>query len=304
MPMPQAPDGFSFADAPGGDLGFDDLFGDQPVSDPVTAAQTTDPAGVPPTQTSPAPQAPVAPNPTPFEIKTGTGTVYKTVEDTIRGIEQKDTLIENLRSQLALRTGVDPITQQPLRFDAPQSSAPQVPNYSQDAQKYMEDLVAAAESNDPSRYAQVQQKFLLDTLAPISGIITDAAKKSAVEQIATKYSDFNTVRATPEFSAVLEENPELKEAIGLAESDYRFHSRLPGLYKIAYEAAQGRRVPELVRQQTAVVQTPTPQPARPTTSPSPLPPPEPGVRPDIRTAEGRKAMIAQMEAQGVNSWKW
>jgi hypothetical protein len=303
--MPQAPNGFSIADAPGGDLGFDDLFADQTPIDPLTAAQTTDPAGVPPTQTLPEPQAPVAPAPTPFEIKTATGTVYKTVEDTVKGIEQKDTLIENLRSQLALRTGVDPITQQPLRFDpAPQPSAPQVPNYAQDAQKYMEDLVAAAESNDPARYAGVQQKFLLDTLAPISGIITDAAKKSAVEQIAGKYSDFNTVRATPEFSAVLEDNPELKEAIGMAESDYRFHNRLPGLYKIAYEAAQGRRVPELVRQQTAVVQTPTPQPARPTATSSPLPPPEPGVKPDIRTAEGRKAIIAQMEAQGVNSFKW
>lgn len=302
MPTPNAPGSFSFNDAPAGDMAFDDLFGDQLAVDPnSTAAPTTVAAGVPPTQASPEPQAPVAPEPTPYELRTATGTVYKSVEDTVRGIEQKDTLIENLRSQLALRTGVDPITQQPIQYN-PAPQAPQVPNYVQDPKKYMEDLVAAAESNDPSQYAQVQQKFMLDTLAPISGIITDAAKKSAVEQIATKYNDFNTVRESPEYKAVLEDNQELKEAIAMAESDYRYHNRLGGLYKIAYEAAQGRRVPEIMRQMQT--QTPTPQPARPTNTASALPPPEPGVRPDVRTAEGRKALIAQFESQGVQNLKW
>jgi hypothetical protein len=71
------------------------------------------------------------------------------------------------------------------------------------------------------------------------------------------------------------------------------------LYKVAYFAARGRQLPELLKQAQAPAPQP-PQQARPTLQASATTPPmQQATAPDIRTPEGRKALIAQMEQNGI-----
>lgn len=279
---PDVPENF-MADAP--DLTFDQMFAD-------TTSQT------PSVPQVPEPQTP-APSQSQFEIKTSTGTVYKTVEDAVKGIEHKDATIDRLRTELALRDGVDPITKQPIHSPAQQGSS-----YLQDQKKYMKDLASAVEKGDEDAYFQTQAKFVSDLLAPIAPIITDFAKSRAVERVSSEISEFSTFRSSDDFKVVLKDNPALAGAIQAAESDFRGHEQLPELYRLAYLAAQGRKLPEILRQQreAAAKQTQAP-PVRQTLAPSTQAPAaeaalplRPDGRVDLSSREARQAIIKQFEA--------
>src|SRR5271166_655933 len=89
----------------------------------------------------PAPQTPeVAPaEPSRFELKTKTGTVYKTAEDAVKGIETKDRTIEQLRSMIAAVTGEDPLSKAGIKPGT--TNAPQKPvSYLQDRRRFAQDL--------------------------------------------------------------------------------------------------------------------------------------------------------------------
>src|SRR5208282_4385733 len=89
------------------------------------------------------------------------------------------------------------------------------------------------------------------------------------------------------YEKTLTENPELKQAISTAETDYRWHSRLPGLYKLAYQAGQGINLPDILKanQNQQPPQTPPVAP-RPTAQPATPAPPRPTAPPSLRTLEG------------------
>ena len=299
---------FSFNDAPGGDMNFDDLF-------PSTEGNVLPPTTAEPGTTSkpaPAPQEPVAPTPplTPedFYLKAGE-TVYKSKEDAERGIQFKDSVIEQLRQRYIFEHGVDPLTNRPVDIPGtygarPQEGQPQVPaNYLQNAQAYFDDLVNAVQQQDHNAYLQAQAKLVFDILEPLAPVISEITKERAVQNVGKEIKDFGDFVGSESYNSVLQEQPALKEAIQLAESNYQMFSQLPGLYKLAYWASQGRRLPELLKAAQQPPATPPP-PARPLTRPATAAPPVPTAAPDIRTPEGRKALIAQLEASGVATQKW
>src|ERR1041385_714201 len=98
-------------DAPGGDIPFDKLFGTEPEasvsSNPNPQTQTTA------TETQQVVPDSQQPGQTFQEIKTSTGSVYKTYDAVTKGIEEKDTLIQQLRERYKAVTGQDPIKPAP-----------------------------------------------------------------------------------------------------------------------------------------------------------------------------------------------
>lgn len=258
--------------APGGDIPFEQLFNEgAPQSSQTTAQSTT------------VPQTP----PTPTEFLRTSKSVYKTADEAQRGVEEKDSLIEQLRTQLAQIRGVDPITNRPVA--SPQEDV----NYAQNPQKFYEDLEAKARAGDKAGYAQVNAKFIADYLAPVTPVFRDFAKTNATEELSREYKDFRDFRNSPEFDKVLGANPVLKTGIEGAESDFRFHNQLPGLYKLAYSAYVAMRVPEMLKSAQTAAQ-PAPTPTRPTlTQPQT---PTPGASPV--TALDTTQMLHDTEARG------
>lgn len=276
----------------GGEISWDELFpaGDTPVAQGATTPQGGTPAPaapVPPPQ--PAAAAPAAP-----VITTKTGTVYKTVDEAIKGIEHKDTVIADMRSRMILATGIDPLTGQPA---LPQSTVQQPKNYLQDdGTAFYTDLVAAANKNDAKGVFNAQTKLIFDALAPLAPVMNSFAKQQAVQQLSAELPDAKEFIGSENYTKALDETPELKQAIAAAESDFQHHSRLPGLYKVAYRISQGLRLPEILKAQP---QQPS-QPVRQTTAASTLTPTDShSAQPSMRTKEGRAALRAQLEAKGV-----
>lgn len=278
--------------APLDDATFDSLFptdgsGATPAAQPQSA-----PAGTTPAATA-QPPAPVA-QPTDTPYLQGTKSIYKTPEAAVEGINQKDALIDQLRQRYALTTGIDPITNQPIQAQP----VPQGTNYYEDPQKYLTDLYDAAKAG-PNQYRDVQAKFLMDTLSPIAPAITKLARDQALETLKSEIPDAPAFIGTPVYQKALEQNPELKNAITTAESDFRFHSRLPGLYKIAYYTGQGTQLPELLKAQAQAQPQNQPAPVRPTMQPSTSSPPTQTARPSLRTIDGIRAVIQEAEARGA-----
>lgn len=291
---------FSLADAPGGDLNWDELFPpEQGVPAPTTVQQGTQEA---PTAPAPEGQPPAQPTATPptqdFFLRTKS-TVYKTAEDAAQGVEHKDAIIEQLRQRYILERGVDPITNQPVQ------RAPEQPvSYTQDRNRYFRDLVEAAQKNDPERYFEAQQKLVLDILAPYAPSMSQLARNQALESVAAEIKDFREFSGGEGYKKVLEETPVLRQAIEQAEQNPAYQGQLTELYRLAYWTAQGRRLPELLKAQ----QQPS-QPAaavRPTAQPSSIPPSSTpsGSAPDMSTSEGRKAIMKDMESRGIDKMAW
>lgn len=262
----------------------------------------------PPAQPQPVQPAPV-PTPTPEAefIKAGQ-TVYKTREDAERGIAHKDDLISKLRQQVQTITGVDPLTGQPVQAQ-PQYPQPQGPvSYTEHPEAFSRDLNAAIERNDPVAYAQVQQKMILDTLAPLAPVIQGVSDDRAAQAVSREIPDFAAFRTGNEFQAVLQENPKLAQAIELAKSDYRFQADLPDLYKLAYAVGQSRKLPELIKAAQAQMQQAPPAPTRPTTAPSTMTPAPQDIggtnRDLLATPEGRKQLIERGKAMGLDKIRW
>lgn len=263
---------------PGGDVPFDDLFGSPDV--PST------PAVVEPPQV--APPAPVVEPPTNY-LSAGS-TIYKTKEEAERGIAHKDEMLERLRNLEIQRTGIDPLTGKAV------PTTPQGPvSYRNNQKAYFDDLVAAVNKQDPSKYYETQTKLVYDALEPIAPIIAEFTKQQAVATVSSEIKEFGSFLRSPEYTETLEQLPELRAAITYAEQDLNMASRLPQLYKTAFWATQGRKTPTLVANAVngLAAQQPT-IPTRPTATPTtPAPPSTPSAAMSLRTSEGRQAIIAQ-----------
>jgi len=275
------------------DVTFDSLFPAEPSQ--VTQA-VQQPTATPVTQT----QQPVTQQVKSDFFLQGEKSVYKTAEDATRGINEKDAVIEQLRQRYALTTGIDPITGKPVGV---QGQTQETVDYYQQPDQYLDALYNAAKKGGPEAYRDVQAKFIFDAVKPLQPILQKAARDQAVETLALELPASKSFVGTPNYTKALDLNPELKQAISISEQDHRFHSRLPGLYKLAYLTAQGMQMPELLRAQATQTQTPTQTQVQPvrttvqatTTSPSTTQ----AARPSFKNIEGIRAVIADMEGRGV-----
>jgi hypothetical protein len=266
-------------------------------AEPATTVATTTPAATTPATTTPqvTPQTVTQTPDEPF-LK-GNESVYKTREAAQRGLDEKDALIKQLRQSYSLATGVDPITKQPLNAIAPQGNESYVLN----PKKYVSDL---QDAKSPEQLAKVQQKFVFDTFQPIAPAISSMTKNAAIKQVADTLPDFNTFYGGQEYKATLDANPDLKEAVEMAESDIAFHPRLAGLLKLTYLTNKGMQLPELLKK-AATPQTQA-QPVRSLT-PSTSAPAEyttSNEAPSLGTKAGRQAIIDQFEKSGNASKLW
>jgi hypothetical protein len=235
----------------------------------------------------------------------GDHSVYNSSEDATKGLNEKDALIEQLRQRYALTTGIDPITGKPV---VAQGQPQDTVDYYQQPDQYLDALYNAAKKGGPEAYMDVQAKFLFDALKPLQPVIQKAARDQAAESLALEVPAAKGFVGTANYNKALELNPTLKQAIATSESDQRFHSQLPGLYKLAYHAAQGMQLPELLKaqatqtqttQQTQQVPHQQPQQVRTTVSATTPSPASQTARPTFQTIEGIRATIADMEARGV-----
>ena len=277
----------------GGALTWDELF-PPGAETPGSQGATTPQGGNQPTQTPAATQTAAQTNAAAFELKTKTGTVYKSAEDAIKGIEHKDALIEQLRQRYILERGIDPVTGQQVQL---QSTA-QTVNYMQDRKRYVEDLTQAAQKNDSDAIWQAQTKLVSDMLAPLAPVMSSFAKQQAIETLSGEIKDIREFVGGDDYKKALEDTPDLRDAIARAENDYQHHQRLSGLYKVAYRVSQGIRLPEILRAQP---QQANAQPVRTTTATQTLPPPQQSSTQAALhgTREQRKELIARFEAQGA-----
>src|SRR6202790_2775662 len=231
----------------------------------------------------------------------GDKSVYKTAEDEQRGINEKDAVIEQLRQRYALTTGIDPITGRPV---ASNGQTQESVDYYQQPDQYLDALYNAAKKGGPEAYRDVQAKFMMDVLKPLQPVIQKAARDQANEALTVLIPGAKGFVGSANYNKALEDNIELKQAISISEQDQRFHSRLPGLYKLAYQTAQGMQLPELLKanasqtQNTSQTQTQG-QPVRTTVQSTTSSPAATAARPSFKTIEGIRAVIADMEGRGV-----
>jgi hypothetical protein len=283
---------------------FDSLFPAEATTQTVTAQPQTTQQTTPPEQqqTQQTVQSQTAQRPNEPFLK-GERSVYKDADAAIQGINQKDALIEQLRQRYALTTGIDPITGQPVGQQVNQQ--PNQLDYYNNPKAYLDNLYEAAKSS-PEAYRDVQAKFTMDTLKPLQPLIERMAREQAVETLSAEIPDAKTFVGTPAYQKALDSNPELKNAITIAESDFKWHSRLPSLYKVAYYTGQGMQLPELLRAQSAspaatqtqnITQTqPVRTTAQPTTAAMPT---QTAAKPSFKTLEGIRSIIANAEASGA-----
>ena len=284
---------FDFSDAPGGDLNLDDIFGENA---PAPTTTETNPNPQPTTtETTPPSTEPV--------IKTKTGTVYKSIDDAVQGIEHKDALIAQLREQVKQQTGADPLAAR-KPASTPQPGGPK--SYIEDQEKYFEDIADAVAKKDTKAYMNAQQKLIWDSLGPLAPTITALSKANAERVVVQEIPDFRGFLGSEQFNQLDQYSPLLADAIRTAEMNPQAASQLPELYKVAYLATQGRRVPELL--QSARAETAPPVQPRPTIHSTQVTPPPstgvPQVQPSLDTKEGRQALIKQMEANDIGNRRW
>jgi hypothetical protein len=282
-------DVIDLSDAPGSDLSLDDIFGEShPTSTTVVPADSETPQAAATTTTQSA-----------DPVITKTGTVYKTLGDAVEGIEHKDSLIAQLREQVRQSTGTDPLAAQR------QSTQPQPVDYTQQQDKYFEDIADAVSKKDTGAYMRAQQKLIWDSLGPLAPTITSLSRANAERVVSEQIPDFKGFLGSSQYDAVRQDAPLLADAIRSAEGNPAAAAQLPELYRVAYLTSQGRRVPELLQSAHAQAASAIPRPTVQSTQLAP--PPTTGVpvaKPDLNNSAGRKAIIEQMESGGVMNLKW
>ena len=284
------------ADAPGGDFSLDELFPNTEGSLSADGANAGQPMGTPTSQSvqqPTAPQAPVAPSADEFFLQIPTGTVYKSREEAIRGIAEKDTLVETLRQKYIDATHVDPISGRPV---VTQPTPPA--SYMQDSNRLYDDFADAVSREDKTKYGQILKQYVQELIQPYVPIVAESAKVRAQELVSQDQADFREVVKSEAFTKALDSLPGLKQAIQTAEASPEYFNQLPELYRTAYFVTQGLRAAEIAR--TPVAQPQGTTPTRPTVQPTTLTPPlNAGVRPSLATHEGRQAIIESGNAKGL-----
>ena len=299
------------ADAPeGANTPFDELFGTDPeksLSSGSSETQTTT-TSVDASQTGATPQDVRPPETTDQwePIRARTGTVYNSREDAIKGTEEKDSLIAQLRSQIQEVTGQDPIKAARQQHTQP----PQPVGYLNNPNKYAEDLAAAAKAGDAAKYMQIQLQLQEEYIAPYKPLLQELSRTTAQRKVKEQVSEFEGFLSSENYTKVLETAPALRGAIQAAESDLRYASQLDELYRLAYDSYVARvQLPTLVQAAHQQSATSTPAaPTRPTISNATLTPATPTTAATndelMRSAQGRKELIDRFKAQGFDNMRF
>lgn len=223
---------------PDGGLTLDDLF-PNPELTPQGAAPVVQ-------------QTPQAPPVEPF-LKTST-TTYKTLEEAVRGTEEKDRTVERLKTELAQLKQTHQAT--------PTQSAP-----AEDYRKVMfRRLAKAAQDGNEAEYMDALAEFQTSVLSQFAPALTGVYEQQAISAVESEVKDFRSWLNGPEYTRTLEQFPVLANAIQIAKSDPRAAHQLNEFYKLAYRAYAGdpARANET---STAVARSsvaPAPTPTRPT----------------------------------------
>jgi ribosomal protein L29 len=257
---------------PGGELSLDELF-----PNPELTPQA------PPQIQAPAPQAPP---PEEFFLKAGTGTVYRTKEDAVRGTEEKDRTIERLKNELAQ-----------LKAQTATTQPEQPASHREFAKQFFARLSKAASEGDAEAYANTLAEFQLAVLEPYRPLMSNVAKENAIRANEAEVKDIRTFIGSPAYRETLERFPTLKQAIEAAETYPQLAHQLPEFYRLAHESYVARKAVETNQalstqqfQQQHTAQTPL----RPTlTSSTPTPVPSQSALPSMT----REQMLADPKAR-------
>lgn len=300
---------------PTGDEDFDSLFQRVGVDGESLVNSNTVPTELTTEAAEPAPPTPaIASEPSKFELKTKTGTVYKSLEDTVKGIEAKDTTIEQLRSMIAAVTGEDPLSKTGIKPGT--TTAPQKPvSYLQDRRRFAQDLTKAAElgqkedSWDP--YGNVLGQYIYEivqsAVGPYMPVVQNVGKQQALESVTKEVPDFRKFYGTPEYQKVLEQRPKLAGYIQTLEGNPTMQEDLAEQYRDVWNEYQVNKLTELASKPTPVSQNPTPRVPLQSRSSDFKQEPNDGMRrnqpqgakPSLATAEGRKLLIQELERRGL-----
>lgn len=284
---------------PAADADWGELFGESPEPTPQVAAP--EPAATP--EPAPEPEPPRAPE---FYLEVPTGTRYKTKDEAIRGYEEKDRVIADLRGKVIALAGVDPLSRRGSNGE-PQPSPNQ--SYLQDPDRYARDLTESAEKKQYRDYLATQARLIDEVVQARYGhilpVVEKVGRQEALESVSSEIPSFKDFLKSDEYSKTLDESPALKRAIQASETNPQYQQDLPELYKLAYKANLANKTPELVRGS----QTPqTPTPRMPSTGATgmraPLVVPDTvggraPAKPALNSSEGRKALMRELEAKGV-----
>ena len=280
--------GVDMSNAPGADLSFSDLFSPEEtvyLETPAQPATETLPA-------VPAVQPAVTPPAEPYVY------TYKSREEAETGIAQKDAIIEKLRQEAIQRTGIDPVTNQPVV--RPQTPA-EPHSYLRDPKSLYVDLGNLHASGDQEGWTRKLGEFVGEyvgqVLAPAAPLVLDSAKDRAIRGLEEKVPEFRKFLSSSEYKETLEDLPKLKMAIGIAESNLEAAPQLPEFYRLAYFAAQGRNASKPQPAQPVVAQ---PRTTVPTTTVTPPNPADVQKAPDMNTSEGRKAFMESFKQRGLD----
>jgi hypothetical protein len=303
---------------PGGDADFDSFFSGVGKQ----GEEVADSNAIPPVEPTTEPTEPVAPvtaeppRAPEFVLKTATGTVYKTPEDAVRGIEQKDQLISQLRSMVSAVTGEDPLRKSGA-VPGQTTAQPQPVSYLRDSRRYAEDLTKAADAGqktgnwDAYRNVQAQLQFEVtqQAVGPYMPVVQNVGRQQAMDEVSRSVPEFRKFYGSEEYNKVLESRPKLAGFIQLAETQPTLQEELKELYHSVYDSAQAAKLPELVKQnQPPSNPTPAPRmPIAPMTRPS-LNVPDQGrtpsqtPKPGLQTSAQRQALIEQLKQRGVEDF--
>jgi hypothetical protein len=195
-----------------------------------------------------------------YFLKTGT-TSYKSLEEAVRGTEEKDRTVERLKAELAQ-----------LKQQAPVAPATTLP--AEDYRKTMfKRLAEAAQKGDETGYMDVLAEFQSATLAQFAPALTGVYEEQAINKVESEAKDFRQWLHSPDYTRTLEQFPRLADAIRASKSDPRLAGQLEEFYRLAYRAYAAEHVNEL-QAQAARSSAPAPTPTRPTLqsgTPTPIP---------------------------------
>ena len=284
MPVVNDKGYFNFDDAPGDDQSLDAIFASDELGTPAVAA---------PAATTESPADTTQVDSQPF-LKTPTGTVYKTADEAVAGVAHKDEIIAQLRQQLLQTTNVDPITKKPSTVEDPQLTT-----YLNAPQQYFADLKKATTE---AEVLNVQAKFFNEQLAPYAPILATVVKSQAVDKVASEVPQFRDFLGSQTYQETLNSFPLLKESIQISEAYPERSGDLAQLYRMAFDASVGRNVPKVVQGVSS-----TPVQTRPTVTSTPATPPPVTSNvapPSFGTPAGRKTIMEQQEARGVENLRF
>lgn len=302
---------------PGGDVDFDSFFSGVGKQGEEVADSNAIPPVEPTTEaTEPVVQATQeAPKAPEFVLKTATGTVYKTPEDAVRGIEQKDQLISQLRSMVSAVTGEDPLRKSGAVPG--QTTIQQQPvSYLRDSRRYAEDLTKAADLGqktgnwDSYRNVQAQLQFEVtqQAVGPYMPVVQNVGRQQAMDDVSRSIPEFRNFYGSEAYNKVLESRPKLAGFIAHAETQPTLQEELKELYQSVYDSAQAMKLPELVKQNQPSTPTPAPRmPISQVSRPSLQVPDQnrgnsPAIKPGLQTSASRQALIEQLKQKGVEDF--